>query len=723
MATGRGSRYFLGMASRLGSALRRGWHSPRLRLALVVILLGGPAFGGALLLGAWSRACVNGACPSIAVLSEYDPDQAAKVYAADGRLLADLGLQRRTVIPVGEMSPAILAAFVAIEDKRFYEHHGVDWARVPGAVWANVKAAFGQSTIQGFSSITMQLARNLWPEEINPAERRGIAGIRRKLREIRVARDIERSYSKDKILELYLNQVDLGNRAFGVEAASQRYFGKSARDVNVAEAAMLAAVVNGPTVYNPRRNPGFALRRRNTVINLLRDQGKLSELSAEAWKAYPVRLSSRSDYTGVADYFVEHVRQVAQSRFGMELYRAGYRIHTTLDLDIQQAAERAMEEQLKGIEEDRFGLGRFPHRSYAEYLEQGGAGGGETSPYLQGMVVTMDARTGAILAMVGGRDFEDSKFNRATQALRQAGSTFKPFVYSAALRAGIPFSRLYEDAPLSVEIPDQPPWEPQNFDGRFLGPMTVREALYRSQNIIAAKVGLELGEELVAGEAAGFGLTTRIPRVPSIYLGSAEVYPLEMVAAYSAFATQGTRVTPNPIDRVEDRNGNIVWQPRPQRTTVMEPAHAWIMLDGLRDVVRRGTANPAILQRGRFTIPSGGKTGTTNDYYDVWYIGFTADIVTGVWIGFDQPKRIKNNAQGGLLAAPIWANMMREVYERRPAPPAWRLPDGVVAAEIDQSTGYLASPTCPTAVRTVEYFLPGTEPFLRCPLHGRDQIP
>lgn len=711
------------MASRLGSALRRWWRSPRLRTGVVRICLAGVAFGGALLAGAWSRACLRSACPSIAVLAEYDPDQAARVYAADGRHITDLGLQRRTVVPLAEMSPAIVAAFLAIEDKRFYQHRGVDWYRVPGAVWANLKAAVGAGMLQGFSSITMQLARNLWPEDINPAERRGIAGIRRKLREIRVARDIERAYPKDKILEFYLNQVELGNRAFGVEVASQRYFGKPARDVNVAEAAMLAAVVNGPTIYNPRRNPGFAVRRRNTVINLLRDQGKLSEVSAEAWKAYPVRLSGRSDLTGVADYFVEYVRQILQPRYGMQLYRAGYRVYTTLDLDAQQAAERALEDQLSGIEEDRFGLGRFPHASYADYLERRAAGSGENSPYLQGAVITMEARTGAILAMVGGRDFEDSKFNRATQALRQAGSTFKPFVYSAAIRAGVPLSRILEDSPLTVEIPDQPPWEPQNFDGRYLGAMSLREGLYRSQNIIAARLGLEIGEELVAGEAASFGLTTRIPRVPSIFLGSAEVLPLEMVAAYTAFANLGTRVAPNPILRVEDRNGNIIWQPRSQATVVMDPAHAWLMLDALRDVVRRGTAQGAIQGRGRFTIPSGGKTGTTNDYFDVWYVGFTPDIVTGVWLGFDQPRRIKNNAQGGLLAAPIWATMMREIYLRRPAPAAWRLPEGVTAAEIDRTTGYLASPTCPSEVRAIEYYLPGTEPFLRCPLHSRDPIP
>lgn len=711
------------MFTRLGSTIRRWRRSPKVRNGLLISVLAIVGFGVAVGVGAWTRACLNGACPSIAVLSEYDPDQAAKVYAADGRHVTDLGLTRRTVISLEEMSPAIIAAFLAVEDKRFYQHHGVDWRRVPGAVWANILAMMGSGRRQGFSSITMQLAGNIWSEEIDRRQRRGIAGITRKIREMRVALDIERNYSKDKILELYLNQVELGNRAFGVEAASQRYFGKSARDVNVAEAAMLAAVVNAPTLYNPRRNPGFAVRRRNTVINLLRDQGKLTPTSAEAWKAYPVRLSSRSDYTGVADYFVEYVRQILQARFGMELYRAGYRVYTTLDLDIQQSAERALEQQLQFIETG--GLGRFPHQTYAAAMEGRSGGDGATSPYLQGAVVTMEARTGAILAMVGGRDFEESKFNRATQANRQAGSTFKPFVYSAALRAGITLSRIVDDSPFSVAIPDQPSWEPKNFDGRFQGLMSIREALYRSQNVPAARIGMEVGAEAIIGEAAAFGFSTRIPRVPSISLGSAEVIPLEMVAAYSAFANLGTRVAPNPIARVEDRDGNIIWQPRAEQVNVMDPAHAWLMLDALRDVVRRpgGTAYGAITVRGGFTIPAGGKTGTTNDYHDVWYLGFTPDIVTGVWMGFDQPRRIKDNAQGGLMSAPVWATMMREVYERRRTPAAWTMPEGVVVAEIDRATGFLAAPTCPSGNRALEWYLPGTEPFLRCPLHSRDPFP
>lgn len=686
---------------------RRRW----LRVTLLT-LLAAVVFGLMLAIGIWTRACAGGACPSIAGLTNYDPDQASKVYAADGRLITDFGLQRRTVVSLEQMSPAVPAAFLAVEDKRFYQHEGVDWIRVGGAL----KSVFTGQRLQGFSTITMQLAGNLWPESINRRERT----LQRKVREIKVAYEIERTYPKEKILELYLNQIDLGNRAFGVEAAAQRYFGKPVRDLNVAEAAMLAAMPKAPTRYNPRRNPDLAVLRRNLVINLLRDGGTLSPSSAEAWKAYPLQLSSSSDFSGVADYAVEYVRQQLDARFGADLYRAGLRIYTTIDLDLQLAAERALEAQLEAVEAGQ--LGTYPHQTYRQYLarraELDDAGEPPAkSPYLQGALVTLEAQTGFVRAMVGGRDFDDSKFNRATQALRQAGSTFKPFVYSAAVRAGYPLSTVMADEPLSIPVTDQPNWEPQNYDNKFEGLMTLRYALYTSRNTIAVKLGMELGPDAVVAEAAAFGLSTPLPAVPSISIGAADVYLLEMVAAYTAFAALGVRARPQVILRVEDRAGRILWQPEPERTTVMDSAQAWIVLDAMRDVVRRGTARGAVLGQG-FSVPAGGKTGTTNDYKDVWYIGFTPDLVTGVWMGLDEPAKVMGNAQGGRLTAPVWTAMMQQVYDRRRPPAAWPQPSGLVVDQIDTQSGQRATPRCPVRQVVVEYFLPGTEPQGFCPLHG-----
>jgi penicillin-binding protein 1A len=706
------------MASGLLHTIRRWWYTPRIRSNVLTALLAVAMLGAGLAFGGWTRACGNNACPSIARLKSvgYDPAQASKVYAADGRLITDLGEERRTLVPISRISAAAVAAFIVVEDKRFYAHHGVDWIRAVGAVRHTlVYLLTHRGRVQGFSTITMQLAGNLWPEVIDRQDR----SLQRKLREMHVAFEIERSFDKDHILELYLNQINLGNGAFGIETAAQRYFGKPAAELNVAEAATLAGIPRSPTRYNPRRNPDLSVERRNLIIQLMADEGVISAVEAERWKAYPLLLSNRSDFSEVAPYFVEYVRQLLRTRYGSDLYRGGLRIYTTVDLDIQQAAERALTHQLDEIERNAARYGKYPRPSYADYLENRGedAVSLAQSPYLQGLAIVLEARTGRILAMVGGRDYNDSKYNRAVQAVRQPGSTFKPFVYTAALRAGHTWSEIVVDDPISVEmLPGDPPWEPQNYDNRFSGPMSLKEAFYESRNIPAIKVGMEVGPQAVIQEAARFGIQTPIPPYPSIYIGSAGVVPLELISAYSAFATMGTRVVPSAIERVEDRNGRVLWAPTPRTETVMDSALAWLVLDGLRDVVRRGTA--ALAVGSQFSIPAGGKTGTTNDYADVWFVGFTPDLVAGVWMGMDAPERIMDNAQGGRLAAPAWMAMMKDVYERRPAPEAWPRPDGLTFVEVDRQTGGKFTPFCPRDSLTVESFLPGTEPKAFCPIHN-----
>jgi len=689
----------------------RTWFAPeRMRRTVFLILLG-VGFAGGLAYGSWTRVCAGNQCPSIAVLDDYRPQQTSKVYAVDGRLITELGLERRTLLRLDEMPEHLKRAFIAIEDKRFFQHHGIDYSRVLGALRANILALRWE---QGFSTVTMQLARNVFPDRITREKK-----IRRKLKEAWVARELERTYSKDRILELYLNQIYLGAGAYGVETASMRYFGKSARDLNVAEAALLAALPQLPERYNPRRNPARAVRRRNLVVDLMRQQGYLTSDQAEEWKAYPLTLSPRQDYGDVAPYFVEWIRQTLQARFGRDLYERGLRVFTTLDLDIQQAAERALEAQLESIENGAFGP--FPHRSYAQYLaratENGDYGGRSTTPYLQGAMIAMDVETGAVRAMVGGRDFDDSKFNRATQALRQPGSSFKPFVYAAAIRAGHSPNEILEDAPISLPQPDGTVWEPGNFEsGQYRGPTTLRTALAQSVNLVTIRLGLELGADLVAQEARRYGFSTHIPAVPAMFIGSADVLPIEMVSAYTSFASLGVRASPIAILRVEDAEGNVLWEPRPRRERVMAPDQAYVLNDMLREVVRSGTASGAIRRSG-FTIPAGGKTGTTNDGADIWFIGFTRELVAGFWMGFDLPESIKANAQGGTMVAPAWGNFMREVYERRPAPSDWPRPSGVVSREIDRVSGKLATPYCPASERRWEVFSPSREPLEYCPLH------
>jgi len=661
--------------------------------------------------GGWMFVCHGNSCPSLAGLEKYQPRQTSRLYAADGRLIAAIGTERRTLATLDQIPKQVQDAFVIVEDKRFYSHGGIDFLRIFGAGFANLRAG---GIAQGFSTITMQLARNLFPERLNAREKT----LGRKLREAKVARAIEAKYAKDRILELYLNQIYLGNGAFGVETASERYFGKPVRDLNLSEAAMLAALPKGPERYNPRRWPERAVQRRNIVLDLMRRAGSISEADASLARAYPLRLVRRSGATGeTAPYFVEYVRRLLDEKFGQALYEQGMKVYTTLDLDLQGSAERALDRQLRAVESGQFGA--YTHRTYEQYLARASGSSSQednvVSPYLQGAFVAMDPRTGAVRALVGGRDFDDSKFDRATQAKRQPGSTFKPIVYSTAIQSGRPASYIIDDAPIELaQMDPTKPWIPANFDLKFEGPIPMRRALYMSRNLPAIRLGMEIGEESVVAMAKRFGITTPVPPYPSINIGSADVYPIEMIAAYSTFANLGMRTSANPIIRVEDAKGKVLWAPEAEREQVLSREEAWLMVDMMKDVVRKGSAASAVWGAG-FTLPAGGKTGTTNDYSDVWFIGYTADLVAGVWMGLDNPQKIMANAQGGRLAAPAWTSFMREVYERKPSPPDWPRPSAITTRVVDGGTGLLHGPGCPVEDAYTEYFLPGTEPTKECP--------
>jgi penicillin-binding protein 1A len=663
------------------------------------------ALGAGLLYASWALICRGTQCPTIESLAEYTPHQTSKLYAIDGRFIAELGIERRTLVKFDEIPRVVVEAFVSTEDKRFWSHAGIDWYRTAGVIIKSPVNGFSQ----GFSTITMQLARNVFPEQISREK-----NIVRKLKEAKVARQIEAKYDKKRILELYFNQIDLGHGAYGVETASQRYFGKSVRDLNLAEAATLAALPKAPSRYNPVRYPERAIQRRNTVIGLMRDAGKISEADASQARAYPLRLASRTESGETAPYFVEWVRQQLDAQFGKQLYQQGLRVYTTLDIEMQTAAERALERQIKAIEGGRYGP--YTHQSYEHYIarREGDTGGG-ASPYLQGAFIALDPRNGAVRVMIGGRDFYDSKFNRAVQALRQPGSTFKPIVYSAAIQNGRPASYIVNDSPLVLNVEGQDTWAPQNYDLAFLGEMPLRQALYQSRNLATIRLGMELGESAVISESRNFGITTPVPPYPSIHIGAADVYPIELISAYTAYANLGVRATPNAIVRVENQKGEILWQPTPTRTQVLSPEEAWLMVDIMKDVLRRGTA--AEVWASGFRVPAGGKTGTTNDGTNVWFVGYTTDLVAGVWMGLDRPQKIKNNAQGGVLAAPAWTAFMSEVYRRKPPSPDWPKPISVVTREIDRTSGLLQTPYCPREVVTSEFYISGTEPTRDCDKH------
>ncbi len=681
--------------------LRRPW----VLWTLVAFLFFG-AIGVGVLVGAWNFVCRGpGQCPSAAALESYVPNQTSKLYAADGRYIGELGLERRTLVQLKDIPKPVRDAFIVNEDKRFYSHSGIDWYRIVGAALRNARAGH---YVQGFSTITMQLARNVFPDRISREKT-----VFRKIKEAHVARDIERRYSKDKILELYLNQMSFGNGAYGIETASQRYFGKTVKDLNVAEAALLSGLLKGPGRYNPRRFADRAIQRRNTVIELMRRENVINDNDASLAKAFPLQLARRSESGETAPYFVEWVRQQLDQHFGSSLYDQGYKVYTTLDIDMQAASERALEQQLRAIEAGR--SGPYKHQTYEAYLAKNAESNdaaGDNAPYLQGAFVALDPRTGAVRAMVGGRDFDDSKFNRATQALRQPGSTFKPVVYASAIHAGFTPAQMVDDSPISVDQMSGEAWTPQNYDLKFMGLMPLRKALYMSRNLAAIRTGMELGPSAVIDMARKFGIHTPIPPYPSVFIGSADVYPVEMIGAYSVFANLGLRTTPHAILRVENAAGQKIWEPKPQRDPVLTPEESWLMVSMMKDVVTKGSAARTVTGAG-FSIPAGGKTGTTNDGADVWFIGYTADLVAGVWMGFDKPQKIKANAQGGDLAAPAWTAFMTEVYKRKPSPPDWPRPDGITTREIDANTGRLPNSSCTGSIVT-EFFITGTEPTTTC---------
>lgn len=695
---------------------------PRVLVLSTVLFLG---LGAGAAWGTWQNVCAD--CPSIAEIRTFEPQQASKLYSHDGRLLAELGIESRTPVSINALPEYVSQAFVAVEDKRFYSHSGID---LRGFTRAVVGVLTGQSGTGGGSTITQQLARNMFETSVDARIRSGWGVVVRKIKELQVAFALERAYTKDQILEAYINEINYAHGWYGIQTASRNYFGKNATGLNPAEAALLAGIINLPEYYSPIRNPENAERRRRLVLRRMVDQGIIPSADFERYANAPIPTERAVDGGTIAPYFVEHVRQILQDRFGSRLYTAGYNIYTTLDLRMQRAAEKSMEDGWDGIEA-RPG---FRHITYQAYQDSLAAGVvlPDSVKYVEGLFVALDPWTGSIRAMIGGRDFGISKFNRATQALRQAGSAFKPFVYTAAINSRIPPTYVVLDGPFMVPQLDGTEWRPSNYDREFLGPMTIRTGLMKSQNMIAIKLADEIGLESVAQTARRMGIRSEIERYHSTAIGAVEVIPLQMAEAYSTFANQGTKVKPFPILRVEDAAGRILWDPQPERTEVLDPLVARIMISMLEGVVAGGTGYNAIrYEYGPAALPYqvavGGKTGTTNDGTDIWFNGFTPNLLATVWFGMDLPQEIWPNATGAGAPAPVWGNFMKRVYygdpdaldpELRepviPIPEPWAISDDLVTRLIDASTGKLASQWCPQDEQRLEMFLPGTEPTEYC---------
>ncbi|HMJ19505.1 MAG TPA: PBP1A family penicillin-binding protein [Gemmatimonadaceae bacterium] len=625
--------------------------------------------------------------------------QASLVFARDGSLIGEIGKEIRTNVSIKSLPKYLPQAFVAVEDHRFYQHDGVDVVGIAGALKDNI---FGER--RGASTITQQLVGNMHPTLIDRTDR----SIGRKLSEQSAAREMEKHYSKDQILEAYLNQIPFGHGWYGVESAAQHYFGKSASKLSLPEAAALAAMPKGPALYDPLKYADRVTQRRNVVLSLMVDQGYVTHDQAAVAKASRLVTTPNGGYSAYSPWFVNVVR-VQALRAGIPVNQGGYRIYTSLDPILQNAATSALLEGTAAVEAE-------PGYEHPKYHAGATKQPGRTTDYLQGMVVALDPTSGDVRALVGGRDYNDSQFDRAVDGMRQPGSSFKPIVYAAAIADSIRPNAMFADTALAINLPNRTIYRPENSDGEFLGTMTLREALTMSRNVVAVQIAMKLGMDSIANLAARMGINSVIAPYPSSAIGASAVQPLDLVAAYTTFANLGTPMEPRFIYRVEDRNRKVLLRREVRALApALDPRVAYVVRDMMRDVVERGTATP-VREYVPASIPVAGKTGTTNDNTDVWFIGLTPDLVAGVWLGFDKPTSMGRGAGGGSFAAPVWGRMVARYYAAKPEiltsreAAQWTPPLGVIMGEVDRATGELATDQTPADRRYTEYFIEGTEP-------------
>lgn len=635
-----------------------------------------------------------------------DMAQATTILDVDDEPVFTIFREQRIEVPLAKVSPHMKAAVLSVEDQRFYEHNGVDIVRIGAAVVANARTG---TRSQGGSTITQQLARQSFLTRQKT--------YTRKVKEAFAALMIEGTYAKDEILELYLNKVYFGDGFHGVEAASLGFFGKSASDLDVGEAALLAGLIQSPSTYAPTINMDKAVARRAIVLRTMLDSGAIDQATFDMAREAPVTLRNqlqREEAFGL--YFKEQVRRELVDRFGWELVsEGGLRVFTTIVPELQLQAENAVEARLAQVEKRR----GYPHtaRSQVEIRE------GEAPDYLQAAVVVMDPKTGALRAVVGGRNFAESRFNRAVQARRQSGSAFKPIVYAAAIEAGQSPASLVSNLNDPINTP-QGDYVPED-EHSSADSMTLRTGLRTSSNRAAVQLLRTVGIDKTVTTARALSLGD-MPAVPSMALGAGEVTLTSLTAAYGSFATGGILRAPYVIRRVESREGEVLFSVKEESREVFSPQTAFLVTTMLADVINSGTGWRA--RADGFRLPAAGKTGTTNDYHDVWFVGYTPRVVTGVWMGFDQPKSIIANGYAGELAVPLWASVMRAATEKDEATPFER-PDDIVSLQVCRVTGKRAAQGCShVPVETDdgveersmvygEYFRRGTEPRDACTEH------
>ncbi len=656
--------------------------------------------------------------PQVDQLEHYRPSSITELYDDQGRTIGSFALQRRVVATYDDYPPVMRQALISIEDKDFYRHWGINVWRIAGAAYRDIRSG---GRVQGASTLTMQLARNLF---LSPDR-----SFHRKIQEALLAVQIERRFTKPQIFTLYANQIYLGHGVYGFEAASQFYFSKPAKKLTLDEAALLAGLPKSPTYYSPITHPDHALKRRNLVINSMLEDGEITAQQATVARDQPIQLNLTHDPDSLAPYFVEEIRRYLEGKYGSDqVHEGGLRVYTSLDMDLQRAANRALFDGLAAYER-RHGwrvrlqnvltgevtLANYQHPdwesdpeansyvhalvtavtpasasvrfgrysatltsadaawtrrrlsailkpgdiAYVKVLALNTDGRARVSleedSGVQGALVAIDNATGEIKAMVGGRDFNLSKFNRATQALRQVGSSFKPYVYTAAIDRGATPDDTILDAPISFPMPTGPAYEPHNYDEKFEGTITLRRALAQSRNIPALKLADNLGIKVVIDYAHRFGITSNIPPYLPVALGAVEVTPMEQTSAFSVFPNDGVHITPRYITKVTDYEGRTLEENFPDVRDVVSARTARTLTAMLREVVLHGTGIAA----STLKYPLAGKTGTTNNFTDAWFVGFSPSITCGVWVGYDEKKFLGARETGARAALPIWMDFMK----------------------------------------------------------------
>jgi len=641
-----------------------------LALALTAMLIGGGV--GFMLYSLWDL-------PEVQALESFKPSITSRVYSDSNRLLAEFFVENRTPVILADVPDLLVKALIATEDMRFYSHRGIDYRGMARAFYRNIRSG---KILEGGSTLTQQLAKVLF---LTPER-----SYLRKLREMALALKIEQRYTKQEILTFYLNQIYFGNGAYGVEAAAQTYFGKRAKEMTIAECALLAGIPRSPKYYSPFKSHDSALARRTHVLNRLVVTGVLTQAQADETGRTPLPAQPAIQRkASPAPYFVEYIRQKVEERFGSSiLYSGGLNIYTSISDSLQASAERAL---VSGLEKLDAKSGRRKSGSLP----------------LQAAILALEPTTGHIRAMVGGRDYAASQFNRAWQALRQPGSAFKPVVYAAAIERGYSAADLLGDTPLSIRIDGTRTWTPENFTRTYQGDVTIRKALAQSLNVPTVRLLSKIGINETIRCARGLGIKSPLQAVLPLALGSSDVTLLELTSAYSVFANNGIRLEPVAILLITDSSGRALYANESLPVQALKPETAFIITNLLKGVVERGTGWKA-RELGR---PVAGKTGTTNDNRDAWFIGYTPNVVSGVWVGYDDQRSLGSRTTGARAALPIWLDFMQQAHQGQ-EPLDFGMPEGIIFRAIDPRTGLLSTERCRSSLR--EAFLPGTEPRTYC---------